>query len=322
MIDSKPSTKPLRRLDAHHSLFHRLKQCWDLYPLLIPGMLLILIFHYIPMYGVVLGFKDYDLFAGANPFDAIAKSPWVGFKHWNDLWKQIEFKRAVSNTLIISMMKVVIGFPIPIILALLINEVPHRNLKRTIQTSLYLPHFMSWVVVAALFMNIMGTKGTVNQIIVALGGNPQRFFMDNIWFRWVLLISSVWKESGWGTIVYLAAITSIDPQLYEAAKIDRANRLQQIYHVTLPGIASTIVMMLILRLGGIMDAGFSQILVMYNPTVYESGDIIGTYVYRVGLGRLNFSQGTLVGLFNSVINCALMMTGNYLSRKFAERSIW
>lgn len=316
------SKKPTPKYDTHSSLSKRLSRCWDLYPLLIPGILLIFIFHYIPMYGIVLGFKDYDLFAGANPIDAIAKSPWVGLKHWNELWKQADFKSAVSNTFIISIMKIVIGFPIPILLALLINEVPHRNLKRTVQTCLYLPHFMSWVVVAALFMNILGTNGTVNKIIEAFGGDPQRFFMDNRWFRWVLLLSSVWKESGWGTIVYLAAITSIDPQLYEAAKIDRANRLQQILHITLPGIANTIFMMLILRLGGIMDAGFSQILVMYNPTVYDSADIIGTYVYRVGLGRLNFSQGTLVGLFNSVINCTLMMTGNYLSRKFAERSIW
>ena len=171
-------------------------------------------------------------------------------------------------------------------------------------------------------MNLLGTTGLVNQLIVALGGEPQKFFMDNSWFRFILVISSAWKETGWNTIVYLAAIASIDPALYEAARIDRANRLQQIWHVTLPGIAGTIVMMLILRLGGIMDAGFSQILVMYNPTVYKSGDIIGTFVYREGIGKLNWSQGTVVGFFNSLINMVLVLGGNFVSRKLTERSIW
>ena len=171
-------------------------------------------------------------------------------------------------------------------------------------------------------MNILGTTGIVNSWINAMGGQTQKFFMDNRWFRWILLLTSVWKESGWGTIVYLAAITGIDPALYEAARIDRANRLQQIWYVTLPGIAGTVVMMLILRLGGIMDAGFSQILVMYNSTVYKSGDIIGTFVYREGIGKFNWSQGTIVGFFNSIINMILMLGGNYISRKLTERSIW
>lgn len=300
----------------------RLHRSYSLYPLLIPGIILIIIFNYAPMYGLVIGFKDYNIFAGSNPFDAILKSPWVGLANWSKLWVQSKFRQAVVNTFVISAIKIVIGFPIPIILALMINEVRSRAMKRTLQTVMYLPHFMSWVVVGALFMNILGTSGVVNTIIVALGGEPQKFFMDNTWFRWVLLLSSVWKESGWNTIVYLAAITSIDPALYEAARIDRANRLQQIWYVTLPGISATIVMMLILRLGGVMDAGFSQILVMYNSTVYKSGDIIGTYVYREGLGKLNWSQGTLVGMFNSVINMILLFGGNLLSRKIADRSIW
>ncbi len=295
---------------------------WDLYLLLIPGVIFVLIFSYLPMYGIVIGFKNYNIFAGSSPLDAIAKSPWVGLKHWNQLWKLKDFKRAVSNTLEISCLKIIFEFPLPIILALMINEVRSVKTKRVIQTVLYLPHFMSWVVVAALFLSIFGTSGIVNTVIQSLGGEPQKFFMDNRWFRVMLIISSMWKECGWGTIVYLAAITGIDPELYEAAKVDRANRFQQIIHITLPGIASTVIMMLVMRLGGIMNAGFGQILVMYNPTVYESGDIIGTYVYRIGLGQLNFSRGTIVGLFNSVIGCVLMMFANWFSRRITERSIW
>lgn len=300
----------------------RLRRSYSMYAMLIPGIIMVFIFCYVPMYGLVIGFKKYNIFAGSNPLDAIAKSPWVGLDNWTKLWKMSKFRQAVINTFVISALKVFICFPIGIILAVMINEVRSNIAKRTLQTVMYLPHFISWVVVGALFMNILGTSGIVNQIIVSLGGEPQKFFMDNKWFRFVLVLSSAWKESGWNTIVYLAAMASIDPALYEAARIDRANRMQLIWHVTLPGIASTIVMMFILRLGGIMDAGFSQILVMYNSTVYKSGDIIGTYVYREGIGKMNWSQGTIVGLFNSIINMVLVLGGNLLSRKLTERSIW
>lgn len=314
--------KLIAKRNSQKSAKVRFRKSLSLYALLIPGLIMIVLFHYVPMYGLVIGFKKYNIFLGSNPFDAIAKSPWVGLDNWARLWVQSKFRQTIINTFVISAMKIVIGFPIPIILALMLNEVRGIFSKRVLQTVLYLPHFISWVVVGALFMNILGTTGIVNMIIVSLGGETQRFFMDNRWFRWVLLLTSVWKESGWGTIVYLAAITGIDPALYDAARIDRANRLQQIWYITLPGIASTVVMMLILRLGGIMDAGFSQILVMYNSTVYKSGDIIGTYVYREGLGKLNWSQGTVVGFFNSLINMALMLGGNMISRKLTERSIW
>ncbi len=290
--------------------------------MLIPGFLFILLFNYTPMYGLLIGLKNYDIFAGTGPYNAIGISEWVGLKNWSELWILSKFRQAIANTFIISAMKIVIGFPIPVLLALMINEVRHTVMKRTLQTVMYLPHFMSWVVVGALFMNILGTTGFVNHAIEVLGGTQQKFFMDNRWFRWVLLLTSVWKESGWNTIVYLAAITGIDPELYEAAKIDRANRIQQIMYITLPCISGTVIMMLILRLGGIMDAGFGQILVMYNSTVYKTGDIIGTFVYREGLGKLNWSQGTVVGMFNSVINLILVLSGNYLSKKWTEKSIW
>lgn len=321
-VMSAADAKRIAKRSGKKTARNRFKKSLSLYALLIPGLFMIILFHYVPMYGLAIGFKKYNIFLGNSPFDAIRLSPWVGLANWSKLWIQSKFRQAIINTFVISAMKIVIGFPIPIILALMINEVRGTFTKRVLQTVMYLPHFISWVVVGALFMNILGTTGIVNTWIVAMGGKTQKFFMDNHWFRWILLLTSVWKESGWGTIVYLAAITGIDPALYEAARIDRANRLQQIWYVTLPGIAGTIVMMLILRLGGIMDAGFSQILVMYNSTVYKSGDIIGTFVYREGIGKFNWSQGTIVGFFNSIINMILMLGGNYISRKLTERSIW
>lgn len=314
--------KRIAKITQKRTAKSRLRRSIPLIALLIPGIAFVLIFHYLPMFGLVIGFEKYDIFAGVNPIDAIFKSPWVGLKNWDALWVKSKFRQAVVNTFIISALKVGICFPLGIILALMINEVRSNIAKKTLQTVMYLPHFISWVVVGALFMNIMGTTGIVNQVIMSLGGEPQKFFMDNRWFRFLLVITSAWKETGWNTIVYLAAIAGIDPELYEAAKIDRANRFQQILHVTLPGIASTVIMMLILRLGGIMDAGFSQILVMYNSTVYKSGDIIGTYIYREGIGKLNWSQGTIVGMFNSIINMMLLLGGNWLSRRLTERSIW
>ena len=321
-VMSAAYAKRIAKRSGKKTARNRFKKSLSLYALLIPGLFMIILFHYVPMYGLAIGFKKYNIFLGNSPFDAIRLSPWVGLANWSKLWIQSKFRQAIINTFVISAMKIVIGFPIPIILALMINEVRGTITKRVLQTVMYLPHFIIWVVVGALFMNILGTTGIVNSWINAMGGQTQKFFMDNRWFRWILLLTSVWKESGWGTIVYLAAITGIDPALYEAARIDRANRLQQIWYVTLPGIAGTVVMMLILRLGGIMDAGFSQILVMYNSTVYKSGDIIGTFVYREGIGKFNWSQGTIVGFFNSIINMILMLGGNYISRKLTERSIW
>ena len=246
----------------------------------------------------------------------------VGVKYWKQLWSESMFRQAFRNTLTISIMKIVIGFPIPILLALFINEIRSVLYKRTIQTVLYLPHFMSWAVIGSLLLSILGTTGPVNTVLRTLGLNNVAFFMDANVFPWVLVISALWKEAGWNTIVYLAAIAGVSPDLYEAATVDGATRIQRMRYVTLPSIASTIMMLLILRLGNLMAAGFDQVLVMYNPTVYSTGDIIDTYVYRIGLGQLNFSLGTAVGLFNSVINLILVTTSNLFSRKAFGRSIW
>lgn len=298
------------------------KKSVDMYALLIPGILLVVLFHYVPLYGIVIAFKNYNVFAGDNPFDSILKSDWVGLRNWQVLWSQPEFHQAFRNTIVISMMKLVIGFPIPILFAIFLNEIRNVYYKKVVQTVLYLPHFMSWAITGAIFLSILGTSGIVNAVIKSLGGNTVRFFMDAKIFRWVLLLSSVWKESGWNTIVFLAAIAGISPEYYEAATVDGAERFQKMWHITLPSILSTIMMMLILRVGNMMSAGFGQVLVMYNPTVYTTGDIIDTYVYRVGLGQLNFSMGTAVGLFNSVVSFVLVISSNMLSRRLFHKSIW
>jgi putative aldouronate transport system permease protein len=219
--------------------------------------------------------------------------------------------------------KIVFLFPLPIIVAILMNELKNIIFKRSIQTIIYLPHFLSWVIVSGLFIDLLSTNGgIVNKMIVALGGEPIRFFLDSSIFRSVIVASAGWKEVGWGTIVYLAALTGIDPQLYEAARIDGANKWKQTLHITIPGLVPIILLMFILRLGSILEAGTEQILVMYNPSVYNVADVIGTYVYRIGLGDQDYSFSTAVGLFESVIAFILIVSGNALSRKFLQRGIW
>ena len=295
----------------------KIRKDWDLYLLLIPGLVFLFIFKYTPMYGLVIAFQDYSIFRG------IRESPWVGWKHFERLIESDQFVSVLSNTIIISLYKLVFLFPLPIIVAILLNELRKMLFKRVIQSIIYLPHFISWVIVSGLFVNLLSLNGgIVNTVIKNLGGEPIAFFMDPGVFRPLLVVTEGWKEVGWGTIVYLAAIASIDPQLYEAAKIDGANRLRQIWHITLPGIASTIVLMLILRLGNMLEAGTEQILVMYNPVVYNVADVIGTYVYRIGLGASDYSFSTAVGMFESVVGFILVVSGNWFCKKYLGRSIW
>ena len=294
-----------------------IKKDWDLYLLLIPGLLTLLLFKYTPMYGLVIAFQDFNIFKG------IMGSEWVGMANFVKLFSSPEFLNVFKNTLIISISKVIFLFPLPILMALLLNEIKNMLFKKTIQTVIYLPHFISWVIVYGLFVNLLSANdGIINSIIVSVGGKPIPFFMDSSVFRPLLVFTEGWKEVGWGTIVYLAAITGIDQDQYEAARIDGASKFQQIKSITLPGIAPTIVLMFILRLGSILEAGTEQIMVMYNPVVYNVADVIGTYVVRIGLGTMDYSFSTAVGLFNSVVAFILVVTGNYLSKKFTEKSIW
>lgn len=298
------------------SFIQYFKRNYDFYILLIPGIIFSLIFRYTPMYGLIIAFKDFNIFEG------FLNSPWVGLEHFKNIFSDPYFYRVLFNTLLISIYKLIFLFPLPIIFAILLNELKNVILKRTIQTVVYLPHFLSWTIVYGIFFVILGSSGVVNQLLQSIGLESISFFTDQSIFRSVLVGTEGWKTTGWGTIIYLAAITGIDPELYEAAIVDGANKFKQIIHITIPGIAPTIIVLLVLRLGNILRAGFTQILVMYNPAVYDVADIIQTYVYRTGLGQMRFSFSTAVGLFNSIVALMLIVLGNSLAKRLVNRSIW
>ena len=295
----------------------REKKDYILLLFLFPGLVFLILFRYAPMYGLVTAFKDYNIFAG------ISDSPWVGFKHFKILFASSDFKRVLINTLRISLGKILVSFPLSIIIAVMINEITQKYLKKFYQTVLYLPHFLSWVIVAGLVQTVLSPSGgVVNQIISALGGESVAFMMDKGWFPVVVVLSDAWKDVGYKAIVYIAAITAISPDLYEAAALDGAGKLKQILHITIPGIMPTIVMMFVLQLGGIMNANTEQMLLMYNPTVFQTGDVLGTYVYRTGLSSMQYSYATAVGLFESIVGFTLVMLGNFFSKKTSGRSAW
>lgn len=259
---------------------------------------------------------------GDNPIDAIAKSDWVGFEHFHRLFSSSQFMKVLSNTLIINGLKIVWLFPLPIICAILLNEIRKVTFRKFAQTAIYMPYFFSWVVIFGIFYSLFGSYGTVNTVITALGGSRVGFFTDTRVFRSVLVFTEGWKEVGYNTVIYLAAITGIDMTLYEAARVDGAGKLRQIWHITMPGLLPTIVLMLILKVGHILETGFEQVLVFYNPGVYDVADIIQTYVYRLGMGQMDFPLSTALGLFNSVVAFVLIVGANTVSRKLLGRSIW
>ena len=299
------------------------KRNYDLYILLIPALIYILIFNYLPLLGITIAFKDFNLFAAPNnPIKAIFLSPWAGFKYFHKLFASPDFYKIFRNTIVISCLKIVFEFPLPIITAIMLNEICHTSVKRVIQTVIYLPHFLSWAVVSGIFVTLLSSTGLVNQMLVSMGLRPISFLIDKSWFRAVLVFTDAWKTVGWGSIIYIAAITGVDPALYEAAMIDGAGKWKQMWNITLPSIMPTIIMMLILRVSRVLDAGFEQIFIMYHSAVYDVADIIGTYVYREGLGRMNFSFGTAVGLFNSVVALILVLSSNAFSKKMTGKSIW
>ena len=314
--------KAQRKVQHQRNKIGYIKRNYDLYILLIPSLLFILVFNYLPMIGITIGFKDYNIFAGNNPVNSIFASKWVGLKYFEKLFTGYDFPIIFRNTLVISILKIAFVFPLPIIVAIMLNEISNLLAKRVMQTVIYLPHFLSYAVVSGIFITLLGSTGLVNQFINRLGMPTISFLSSKTWFRSVLVITDAWKVVGWGSIVYIAAITGVDPTLYEAAMIDGAGKWKQMRHITLPSISPTIIMMLILRVSRILDAGFEQIIVMYNPAVYEVADIIGTFVYREGLGRMNFSYGTAVGLFNSVVALILVLTSNSLSKRMTGKSIW
>jgi len=297
--------------------FKTFRRNMDLYLLLVPGLILLLVFKYVPMYGIIIAFKDFDLNAG------ILGSKWVGLYNFRRLIESASFGVVFKNTLIISFYKIIILFPIPIIVALLMNEMKRMHFKKFIQTIITLPHFLSWVVLTGLFVNILAfSGGFVNEVLNMFGLDSISFLTNPKMFRGVLVFTSGWKEVGWSAIIYIAAIAGVDQEQYEAAYIDGAGRFKQMLHVTLPGISSTIIVLLVLRLGGVLEAGTEQILLLYSPTVYSVGDVIGTYVYRMGLGEMQYSYATAVGIFNSVVGFILVICGNLASKKITGKSIW
>lgn len=292
---------------------------YELVLMFLPVLLYFLIFRYVPMYGITLAFKKFNLGLG------ILGSPWVGLDNFEALFRTPTFLRAVRNTIIISLQRLVFGFPMPILLALMLNEVRHLRFKKTVQTVSYLPHFLSWVILSGLFLQILSpSTGPVNHILTEWFGRetPIFFLGDNKYFRGTLIFTDVWKGMGWGSILYLATISGIDPSLYEAAVMDGASRLQRIRHITLPFLVPTISILLILNVGGILDAGFDQVFNMYNEAVYETADIIDTYVYRVGLGQMRYSQGTAVGLFKNVIGFFLVILTNKVTQRINGNGVW
>ena len=293
-----------------------------MYLMLIPGLFFLFIYKFAPLYGILIVFKDYNIFAGSNPIDAIAKSPWVGFANFERLFRSSEFVKVLANTLIINGMKILFLFPIPVICAILLNEIRNQAFRKLSQTAIYVPYFFSWVVVFGIFYSLFGSYGVVNNVIAALGHARIKFFTDTGIFRWLLVFTEGWKEIGYNTVIYLAAITGIDIALYEAASVDGANKWKQIWHVTMPGLLPTIVLMFILKVGYILDTGFEQVLVFYNPAVYDVADIIQTYVYRLGMGQMDFPLSTALGLFNSVVAFVLIVSANLVSKKLIHRSIW
>lgn len=282
----------------------------------VPGVLYYIIFHYIPIYGASIAFKNF------RPALGILESPWVGFRHFVSFFNSYYFWDILRNTILLNVYELLWGFPAPILLALLLNEIRSTMFKKTIQTVTYLPHFISTVVICGIIVDFTMEKGLINNIIALFGGATTNLLMKPEFFRTIYITTEIWQGVGWGSIIYLAALTSIDPELYNAATVDGASRLRQVIHVTLPGIAPTIVIMLILRLGKMMSVGAEKILLLYNPSIYETADVISTFVYRKGLLEANYSYSAAVGLFNSVINFALLIMANKISRKVNETSLW
>jgi putative aldouronate transport system permease protein len=287
-----------------------------IYLMALPVLLYYIAFHYVPIYGALIAFKDF------SPGLGIWGSPWVGFQHFQSFFESIYFWRVLRNTFMISFYELIFGFPAPIILALLLNEVKNRFFKRTVQTVTYLPHFISLVVVCGMIKDFTMSNGIINDIILMFGGSRSSLLQNPDLFRTIFVSSGIWQEVGWGTIIYLAALSGIDQEQYEAAAIDGAGRFKQILHVTLPGIMSTIIILLILRLGRMLSVGFEKVILLYNPATFETADVISSFVYRRGLQEFDWSFSAAVGLFNSVINFALLLLANRLSRKTNETSLW
>lgn len=315
MVNAAFTENKSKAINKKGFLFY-LKRDIFLYLLLLLPMAYILIFKYAPLYGILMAFQDYDIFKG------IGGSRWVGLDVFKFIFQQNDFYRALKNTLVLNFLDLIAGFPAPIILAILLNELRNEKFKKVTQTILYLPHFLSWVIIGGMAYLLLSSTGMVNNFLSDIGIDRVGFLSEK--FHWLVtyVCIGVWQNAGWGTILFLAAMTSIDKELYEASAVDGAGRLRKIWHITLPGITPTICILLILQLGRMVSIGFDRPYVIGNPLVREYSDVISTYVYRVGLGSNDFSQATAVGVFQSVVGLAFLLTANFVTKKIGDQGIW
>lgn len=317
---SAPARKEKAPKEHHEKFSYRARKDfarnWELYLIVLPVLVFYALFCYKPMYGALIAFQNY------KPALGFTGSEWVGLEQFQRFFSSPFFVRLLKNTLILSFELLIFGFPAPIILALLINEVKNKPFKKTVQTLTYLPHFISIIVVAGMITDFSMTTGLFNDIIAFFGGERAPLLQDPNLYRKIYVASDIWQGVGWGSIIYLSALSGVDAQLYEAASLDGAGRFQKLWNVTLPGIMPTIITMLILRIGQMMSIGYEKTILLYTPATYDTADIISSYTYRVGLLEQSWSYSTAIGLFNSVINLILLLLANKLSRKLADTSLW
>lgn len=300
-----------------HPLLAHFKRFYWLYIFLIPGLVSIYLFKLRPMYGLQVAFRNFSIVKG------VWGSDWVGLEHFRTLFKSVNFLRVLKNSIITSVLRLLWGFPFPIILALLLNEMKNEKYKKTLQTIMYLPHFISWVIVITMVTALLSkTNGVINTLIVAFGGEKIDFLTSTKWFRPVLISSGIWKEAGWGTVIYMAALAGVDVQLYEAAMIDGANRWQRLLHITVPCILGTVTIMLIMKMGDILSNGFEQIWLLQNAPNKEVAEVLETYSYQVGLREGRFSFATAIGFFQSVVGMIMVFLSNFLSKRMGGKGLW
>lgn len=288
-----------------------------MYLLMLPGVIYFIIFKYVPMAGLVISFQNY------SPFLGIAGSEWVGAEHFKTFFLNPDFKMLLINTFSIAVLNLVFFFPMPIILALLLNELKNKLVKKSIQTMIYIPHFISMVIVASLTYTLLNTEsGVINQIIFTLTGHKLEFLSEPGYFRWIIVIQNIWKETGWGMIIFLAALAGVDTQLYEAAQVDGAGKLKQMWHITLPAIKSTIIIMLIMKVGTLLNTGFEQIFLMKNSLNSSVAEVFDTYVYTLGIAQGAFSYSTAVGMFKSIVSTVMVLATNWICKKCGETGLY
>lgn len=316
-IESVMSAKPLERSSARKKSLLSIAQDWQLYALLSVPMLYFLIFKYVPMYGVTIAFKDFNMFTG------IWGSPWAGLDAFREIFQMKDFYKVLRNTLLLNLLDLVVSFPAPIILAILLNEIGLKWFKKSAQTILYLPHFISWVIIGGMVYQLLSTNtGLVNHLLKGAGLKAIPFLTEPVYWVMTYVGTGVWQNAGWGTIIYLAALTGINKELYEAAEVDGAGRLRKIWNITLPGIKPTIMILLIINIGHMASIGFERPFVLSNPLITDVSDVISTFVYKVGVTSARFTIATAIGLFQAVVGLIFLLSSNYISKKVTDQGIW